>query len=107
MATPTSSAIPLARFRLLRGSWTMPGLALIALMAFPAAAQITVELNAIAGGGGRSASAGGCLVLVGTLGQTVAGSASAGNFSLCAGYWCGLDSGSRDTLFNTGFEECL
>lgn len=107
VATPDSPALAAAKFPSRGNAWTMAGMIVLALIAWPAMAQITPGPDAIAGGGGRSASAGGCLVLDGTLGQAVAGSASAGNFAVTSGYWAGHDSSSRDSLFNSGFEGCL
>lgn len=76
------------------------------LAALPAAAQISLSTSLIAGGGDRSSSAGGCFTLDGSLGESGAGTASGGNFVLSSGYWAGIDSRSRDSLFNTGFEGC-
>ncbi|SFN66539.1 hypothetical protein [Dokdonella immobilis] len=61
----------------------------------------------IAGGGGFSQTPGACLKLDGTLGQSVAGSSSGGNFELSSGYWALRDALRSDSLFNNGFEECL
>lgn len=107
IAATDSSALPAAKFPRRGIAWPVAGTIVLGLIVLPATAQITLGPDAIAGGGGRSASAGGCLVLDGTLGQAVAGSASAGNFAVTSGYWAGLDSSSRDSLFNTGFEGCL
>jgi hypothetical protein len=77
------------------------------LAALPASAQIMMSGSVLAGGGGRSTSAGGCLQINATLGQPLAGAISGGTFAITTGYWAMVDSRSRDSLFNTGFEECL
>jgi hypothetical protein len=82
-------------------------LAILLITSLPASAQLAMSAFAIAGGGGRSSSAGHCLRIEATLGQALAGTASAGAFTITSGYWAGIDSRSRDSLFNTGFEECL
>lgn len=75
-------------------------------VAIPALGQITLEAQVLGGGGGRSTSAGGCIVLDATFGQGAAGVTSSGNFSILAGYWARVDNASRDSLFNSGFEGC-
>jgi hypothetical protein len=77
-----------------------------AAAAMPASAEFQVDASVIAGGGGRSESAGGCLGLDGTIGETLAGSVSGGAYAITAGHWAGFDTRSRDALFNAGFEEC-
>lgn len=79
---------------------------LLVLMALPASAQIALSGSVTAGGGGHARSAGGCLAIDGTLGESMAGSASGGGFALTSGYWARIDPHSRDSLFNAGFEEC-
>jgi len=73
----------------------------------PANAQIALDTHVIAGGGGHSVSAGGCLGLDGTLGQPVAGTASGGIYAIHSGFWAGAAAVRTDSLFNTGFEGCL
>ena len=84
------------------------GAILLGLLVFaiPALAQITLDAQVVAGGGGTSTSAGGCIGLNATLGESVAGVASGGGFSVAAGYWARVQPGSRDSLFNSGFEGC-
>jgi hypothetical protein len=82
-------------------------MAILLLATLPASAQIAISGSVLAGGGGRSESAGHCFRVDGTLGQPVAGAISAGTFAITAGYWARVDGQGRDSLFNTGFEECL
>jgi hypothetical protein len=83
-------------------AWAVLGV----LVTAPAAAQLSLDGSILGGGGGRSESAGGCLVLDGTLGEPVTGTASGGAFALRAGFTARIDTSARDRLFNTGFEEC-
>ena len=81
------------------------GLALFSLTS-AAAAQIVIDGQVIAGGGGSSISATGCLTLDGTIGQAVVGYSSDGSYSLATGFWGAVAAEPRDSLFNSGFEEC-
>ncbi len=80
--------------------------ALFGLSTLCASAQVLIDGHVIAGGGGTSRSAGGCLILDGTMGEPVTGQTSGGNFSLAAGFWASVGADKRDTLFNSGFEGC-
>ncbi|MFA5683124.1 MAG: hypothetical protein WCZ65_12040 [Lysobacteraceae bacterium] len=86
---------------------------LIALLALPAAAamaQMEVDRSVIAAGGGSSS--GGDFEISGTLGQHDADAlqpASGGGFELLGGFWAGLaeDEGGEQpgpTVFADGFE---
>lgn len=79
---------------------------LLGLSTFCASAQVLIDGHVIAGGGGTSRSAGGCLILDGTMGEPATGHASGGNFSIAAGFWASIGSGERETVFNSGFEGC-
>jgi hypothetical protein len=81
-------------------------LAALLLCAVPAMAQLSLTGQVIAGGGGHSESPGGCLVLDGTAGQAIAGSANGGAFALGSGYWAGAGSDAQDRIFHQGFEGC-
>ncbi|MGA8278224.1 MAG: hypothetical protein WB784_08525 [Rhodanobacteraceae bacterium] len=70
----------------------------------PANAQMAIDAHVIAAGGGSSASPAGCLHLEATIGEPVTGNPSAAGWVLDAGYWAG--AGKRNSLFNSGFEEC-
>lgn len=72
----------------------------------PAGSDVTVTASVIAGGGGTSQSSGACFALDGTIGQGVAGLASASNLELHSGYWAGIAASRRDALFINSFEEC-
>lgn len=85
---------------------SVSSLMLVVLTALPASAQVSLSGSVIAGGGGHGESAGGCLVLAGTLGEPTAGATSGGVFALTSGYWAQIDPSGRDKLFHDGFEEC-
>lgn len=53
-----------------------------------AAGAPAVDRWVIAGGGGHVEA--GSYALDGTIGQAVAGSASAGTYDLCSGFWCNV-----------------
>lgn len=72
-------------------------------VAMPAGSQ-TLVASVIAGGGGRSASAGGCLRLDATVAQPLASVASGGNFIVISGFLAGR--ADRDSIFTYGFEVC-
>ncbi|MGA9423100.1 MAG: hypothetical protein WBW61_12105 [Rhodanobacteraceae bacterium] len=77
-----------------------------ALFFAQASAQMAIDGHVIAGGGGSSTSPGGCLHLDATIGEPVTGNSSAAGWVLDAGYWAGIGAGKRNSLFNSGFEEC-
>lgn len=59
-----------------------------------------IDIHAIAGGGDRAQ--GGCFELTGTIGQSVVGRASNGEFVLDAGFWPA--AARDDAIFLNGFE---
>jgi hypothetical protein len=81
---------------------------LLAVCAGAAAAGDTFALrgSVIAGGGGTSRSALGCLALDGTVAENAAGASGAGAFTLRAGFWGGPGRVRRDGVFESSFEEC-
>ncbi|MEO8672346.1 MAG: hypothetical protein ABI411_13605 [Tahibacter sp.] len=98
------SKIP--RIVLTRRSASVAILGALSLLIAQAGAQVAIDGHVIAGGGGSSKSAGGCLALDATVGESVVGISSAGSFSLSAGYWAGTGSLPRDSVFNNGFQGC-
>jgi hypothetical protein len=95
------------RDRLARLARRIVAIAVIsAIAAMPASAEFQVDASVVAGGGGHGESAGGCLRLDGTIGETLAGTVSGGAYAISAGHWAGFDTRSRDALFHAGFEEC-
>lgn len=69
----------------------------------PSGGPYSLPKQAIAGGGTRSS--GGSYVLTDTAGQSAAGSASAGNYTLQQGFHTATSSGPLpDPLFRNGFE---
>lgn len=76
------------------------------LIALPAFAQFQLDGAVLTGGGGHSESTGHCFRLDATLGEPSAGSSSGGAFALTAGHAARFDPGTRDLLFDTGFEAC-
>lgn len=88
----------------------LPGLAGLAGLVLAALAQaggFAIDASVIAGGGGTSASAGGCLVVQASIGQDTVGSASVGALTLRSGFWPAVAGHATDSLFNSGFQECL
>lgn len=92
------------RARTVRGLYA--GIATALLIALPALAQFQLDGAVIVGGGGHSESPGHCLRLEATLGEPSVGTSSGGTFALTAGHVARFDPGTRDTLFDTGFEAC-
>lgn len=76
------------------------------LVALPALAQFQIDGVVLPGGGGHSESVGHCFRLDATLGEASAGTSSGGSFVLTAGHAARFDPGTRDVLFDTGFEVC-
>jgi len=76
---------------------------LLAISAHGAAAPV-ITASTIAGGGGRSVSAGQCFALDATAGEPAAGSSMGGSFILDAGFLPG--NGDRESIFHYGFEAC-
>ena len=72
--------IPLAAFLLLTG---------VALAYMPP--PISIDRYVVSGGGGHLVA--GSYALDNTIGQAVVGAASAGQYSLCSGFWC--DAGAE------------
>lgn len=70
------------------------------------AGGFAIDDAVIASGGGRSASTGGCLAVLGTIGQDTVGTASGAGYTVRSGFWAGA-AGRSDALFNHGFQECL
>lgn len=75
--------------------------------AFAQAGGLAIDPTVVAGGGARSQSAGGCLVVTATLAQEPLTPASGGGFTLAPGLWPALTGAAGDALFNDGFQECL
>lgn len=80
----------------------------LAACAGAAAAGDTLALRGavIAGGGGSSRSPQDCFALDGTVAEAAAGTSSAGEFALSAGFWGGAGRVRRDSVFRDLFEEC-
>jgi hypothetical protein len=76
------------------------------LAALAQAGGFAIDAAVIAGGGGRSASPGGCLAVLGTIGQDTVGTAAGAGYTVRSGFWAGA-AGRSDALFNHGFQECL
>jgi hypothetical protein len=70
------------------------------------AGSVQLTAQAIATGGGRSASPGGCRRLEATIGEPVAGRASGGSFVVIAGFQGRVGALPRDSIFHDGFQEC-
>ena len=81
------------------------GLVLV-LAATAQAADFAIEASLIAGGGGHSRSAGGCLAVDASIGQHTVGESTGGAFSVRAGFWPALADRPTDSLFHNAFEEC-
>jgi hypothetical protein len=96
-------AVP-ARTRVVRS--LCAGIATIVLVTLPALAQFQINGAVIVGGGGRSESPGHCLRLEATIAEPSAGTSSGGTFALTAGHAAQFDPGTRDILFDSGFEAC-
>lgn len=91
--------------RLLPGAVGASALLLAAALAaqVPSGGPYSLPKQVIAGGGTRSS--GGSYVLTDTAGQSAAGSASAGNYTLQQGFHSATSSGPLpDPLFRNGFE---
>ena len=92
-------------YSLFRQSTLIAGSALV-LLATANAAEFAIEASHVTAGGGRSSSAGGCLVVDASIGQDTLGQSDGGPFSIRAGFWPVVAKRS-DSLFNNGFQECL
>jgi len=75
-----------------RGSPFAAIVLLLAVLTAAALAAGTPEIDWCVIGGGGAQVDGGAYSLGGTLGQPVTGGSSAGDYDLCAGYWCGAVS---------------
>ena len=78
----------------------------IAAAAGTAAAQFVLRQDSLPGGGAvRLKDANGCFRLSASVGEAVAGPASAGGLTLSSGFW-GARTHPRDGLFGNSFEDC-
>lgn len=94
---------PIEQTQRRRAARPVAGLLLASLLALPAGSQ-TLTGSVIAGGGGRSASAGRCFRLDATVAQPLASVANGGTFTVTSGFLPGR--GDRDSVFSYGFEVC-
>ena len=77
-------------------------LASIALAQVPSGGPYAMPKQVIAGGGARAS--GGSYALIGTLGQSAAGTTNGGNFALQQGFHSATTVGPLDPIFRNGFE---
>jgi hypothetical protein len=75
----------------------------LALALLYAASAQSYEIEHVVANGGTHVAAGGTYILMGTIGQPVAGAASAGALRLDAGFWRPANALSN-ALFSDGFE---